>query len=80
MNSQIVDYPAGTIIWVKNAVISTGARGKKLAEVTGYRLDGTITYLLYKEVQTEQESTLPIMFMDALIEKAGDNASLVYGK
>lgn len=79
MAQQILNYPVGTVIWVKNSNI-TGLRGKKLAEVTGYRLDGNITYLLYKEVQTDKESTLPIMFMEALIERAGNNASLVYGK
>lgn len=74
-----IKYNVGDIVWVKNAHI-TGLHGNKLAEVTGYRLDGSVTYLLYREVLTNKESTLPLMFVDALIQPAGKNASLVYGK
>lgn len=75
----MLPYEVGTIIWVMNANVSK-VIGNKLAEVTGYRLDGNITVMLYREIETNRESTLPLIFVEPLTKLAGQEAGLIYGK
>lgn len=71
-------YQVGEMIYIYNLHTKL-TNGPKLAEVLGYRLDGSITHLVYKQVDKEVDETLPVIFEDKLTSSAGYNARLIYG-
>lgn len=79
MAQNDLPYQIGDVVYINNSAVSSLRTGKKLAEVTGWRLDGSITYMLYRVIESEREDTMPLLFVEALVESAGKEASLIYG-